>query len=132
MRPVLIVMVSLLLVGCGKHYWGKPGSSFTDFSQDTRECAQEHAMYMSGNKEYGIVSPDLYRACMKSRGWTRQQHQDPPPPGWFRGIEGDEIVRLDALPPQPHLEPVSDLPRCERGATAATARDSQGRWRCRL
>src|SRR5438552_4036829 len=35
---------------------------------------------------------------MRGRGWARAQHQDPPQ-GWFRGIELDEIVALDASKP---------------------------------
>jgi hypothetical protein len=111
-RALIAIAISLSLVGCGKHYWNKPGTSFADFSQDSRECAQENAIYMSGDKSYGIVRPELYRACMRGRGWVRAQHPDPPP-GWFRGIEGDDVVKLDAPPPQPHpalVPPVSNLP----------------------
>src|SRR5207245_8148289 len=90
--PIAVVVVSLFLAGCGKHYWNKPGASFADFSQDSRECAQENAIYTTGSKSYGIVREDLYRACMRGRGWARAQHQDPPQ-GWFRGIEGDDLVK---------------------------------------
>ena len=98
--PIAVVVVSLFLAGCGKHYWNKPGASFADFSQDSRECAQENAIYTTGSRSYGIVREDLYRACMRGRGWARAQHQDPPQ-GWFRGIEGDDLVKLDAPPPPP-------------------------------
>ncbi|OLC32258.1 MAG: hypothetical protein AUH81_16585 [Candidatus Rokubacteria bacterium 13_1_40CM_4_69_5] len=106
-RVAILIVVSLLLAGCGKHYWGKPGAGFPEFSQDNRECAQQHAFLMGGSKDYGIVSPDLYRACLRSRGWTRAQQQDPPPAGWFRGIESDEVVKLDAPPLQPEPAPAS-------------------------
>jgi len=99
-RVLIAVVVSVFLVGCGKHYWNRPGASFADFSQDSQECAQENALYVSGNKAYGMVRPELYQACLKGRGWARAQHPDPPP-GWFRGIESDDVVRLDAPPPQP-------------------------------
>lgn len=129
---VVAVGLGLLVTGCGKHYFGKPGASLTEFSQDSRECAQQHATQMSVDKMYGVVSTDLYRACLKQRGWARAQHPDPPPPGWFRGIEGDdEVVRLDAPPPQPTVGSEPRVPRCERGAVSATTRDSEGRLRCR-
>jgi hypothetical protein len=57
-------------------------------------------MYTSANKSYGIVRLDSYRACLRGHGWARAQVQDPPPPEWFRGIEDDNVVRLDAPPPQ--------------------------------
>src|SRR3989441_12728854 len=66
--PIAVVVVSLFLAGCGKHYWNKPGASFADFSQDSRECAQENAIYTTGSKSYGIVREDLYRACMRGGG----------------------------------------------------------------
>lgn len=109
-RIVIVVIVSLLLAGCGKFYWNKPGASLTEFSQDNQACAREHALYLSGNKDYGIVSRDLYRACMTGRGWKRAQQQQPVPDGWFRGIESDDIVRLGATPAQPPAQPPAASP----------------------
>jgi hypothetical protein len=37
--------------------------------------------------QYGLFLEDIYRACLKIRGWTRAQQQAPPPAGWYRGIE---------------------------------------------
>jgi hypothetical protein len=107
-RALSALVVSLVLVGCGKHYWNRPGASFAEFSQDSRECAKENAIYTSANKAYGIVPAELYRACMRGRGWARAQHPDPPP-GWFRGIEGDELVKLDAPPPEPQVARVPNV-----------------------
>jgi len=59
----LAIVVGLLLVGCGKHYWNKPGGTANDFARDSGECARENALYMSANKDYGIVRTDLYKAC---------------------------------------------------------------------
>ena len=92
-------MAVLLTTGCGKHYWNRPGASQTDFARDSGECARENALYMSGTKDYGIVLEDRYKACLKSRGWVRAQHHGPPP-GWFRGIEGDEAVKFTAPLPE--------------------------------
>src|SRR5436190_18904584 len=96
----LAVVAALLLVGCGKHYWNKPGAGAEDFARDSSECARANAMYMSANKEYGIVLEDAYKSCLKMRGWLRAQRHDPPD-DWFRGIESDDPVRLDgpAVPP---------------------------------
>ena len=102
-------VVLLAVTGCGKHFWNKPGASFDDFSQDSVACAREHAMYSSGDRAYGIVRVDMYRGCLQQRGWVRGQQLEPVPAGWFRGIEDDDPVRLDAAPPQwqPPPAPVS-------------------------
>ena len=89
----LAVVSAVLSTGCGKHYWNKPGASADDFARDSGECARENALYLSGTTDYGIVLEDRYKACLKSRGWIRAQHQEPPR-DWFRGIEGDEVVKL--------------------------------------
>ena len=106
-RTLLWSAVLLVLTGCGKHYWNKPGASFDDFSQDSVGCAREHAMYANSERTYGIVHLDMYRACLRQQGWSRAQQQEPVPYGWFRGIEDDDPVRLDAVPPQPQLAPAA-------------------------
>ena len=90
----LTLLSFLVLTGCGKHYWGKSGASAEDFARDSRECARANALYRDATKEFGTVLQDQYKACLKSRGWERGQKLDPPP-GWYRGIEGDETVRLN-------------------------------------
>ena len=100
-------MVGLLLVGCGKHYWSKPGAS--DFSRESNECARENAVQVSASKDYGIVIADLYKVCLKSRGWIRGRQFEPPPPGWFRGIEDDGPMRFE--PPQPASQPAAPAPQ---------------------
>jgi hypothetical protein len=132
LKALLLGVTAVLLVGCGKFYWGKPGAGIWDFTEDHNQCVQSVAL-TTKNREYGMVPKDLYRACMKGRGWRREQHVEPVTYGWFRGIEDEEVVRIDSLPRQPERASPSDpLPPCERGATITTARDSQGRWRCRL
>jgi hypothetical protein len=69
------------LGGCGLHYWGKTDASQDDFNRDSAACAKE------ASPQYGLFLEDIYRACLKSRGWTRAQQQAPPPAGWYRGIE---------------------------------------------
>jgi hypothetical protein len=97
----LVVVAGLLLVGCGKHYWGKPGASPTDFQRESAECARENAVLMGSNKDYGIVIATLYKNCLRARGWNRAQHFEPPPAGWFRGIEEDGPMRPEASPVAP-------------------------------
>jgi len=96
-----LALVSLFLsTGCGMHYWGKAGASPEDFARDSGECARENALYRDAAKEFGTVLQDQYKACLRNRGWERGQKLDPPPPGWYRGIEGDETVRLNPPPRQ--------------------------------
>lgn len=134
-RVLFLLALIVLLSGCGKHYWSRQGATVNDFARDSQECAQAVAISTSSDKTYGIVKADHYKMCMKSRNWVRDQHPEPVPPGWYRGFEDDEIVKLDALPRQPEVAvptPTSEqLPPCERGSTSNTIRDSQGRLRCR-
>jgi len=118
----LTIMVGLLLVGCGKHYWNRAGAGANDFSRDSGECARQNALDMSANKDYAIIQPDLYKACLKSRGWVRAQHHDLPA-DWFRGIESDEPVKL-APSAQTQPEPRSDLPATPSEVVA----DLVGTW----
>ncbi|PYN86272.1 MAG: hypothetical protein DMD87_17630 [Candidatus Rokuibacteriota bacterium] len=90
----MAVGIGLLLVGCGKHYWNKPGAGPSDFNRDSAECARENSVQMTANKEYGIVIADLYKMCLKSRGWNRAQQLEPSPAEWFRGIEEDGPMRF--------------------------------------
>ena len=102
MKPGLLVLALVpMLVACGKHYWSRPGASLDDFARDSQECARAVAIPTSPNKDYGIVRPEYYRACMKGHGWVRGQHPERVPAGWYRGFEDDDIVKLDSLPPQP-------------------------------
>jgi hypothetical protein len=94
LRFGMAVGIGLLLVGCGKHYWNKPGAGPSDFNRDSAECARENSVQMTANKEYGIVIADLYKICLKSRGWNRAQQFEPPPADWFRGIEEDGPMRF--------------------------------------
>ena len=104
----LAVVAALLLVGCGKHYWNKPGAGAEDFAKDSSECARANAMYMSTNKEYGIVLEDAYKSCLRMRGWNRAQHHEPPA-DWFRGIETEDPVRLDGPVPAAALRSSSSV-----------------------
>lgn len=80
-RALLATACALLLGGCGLHYWSRPGGSAEDFNRDSAACAKE------ATPQYGILVQGTYRGCLRARGWTRAQKQEPVPPGWFRGIE---------------------------------------------
>jgi len=103
-RLGLTFAIGLLLVGCGKHYWNKSGAADSDFNRDSMECARENSVQMTANKDYGLVIADLYKMCLKARGWTRAQQLEPVPTGWYRGIEEDGPMKLA---PPPGQEPVA-------------------------
>jgi hypothetical protein len=127
--PGLTVGIGPLLVGCGKHYWNKPGAGPTDFKRDNAECARENSVQMAANKDYGIVIADLYKMCLKSRGWSRAQQLDPPPDGWFRGIEEDGPMRFEASPPAQPTPPQPPAPRSRvPGVPATVANELLGPW----
>jgi hypothetical protein len=81
-RFALVTVVLLAaLGGCGRHFWNKPGASLEDFNRDSAACAKE------ASPQYGILIEEMYRHCLRARGWSRAQQQEPAPPGWYRGIE---------------------------------------------
>lgn len=80
-RVLAIAGLIAVVSGCGRHYWGKPGAPLDEFNRDSAACARE------ASPAYGIVIEDTYRRCLTSRGWVRAQQIEPPPPGWYRGIE---------------------------------------------
>ena len=84
------VAVSMLVLGisaggCGKFYWGKPGSTAEQFAGDNRECALE-ANRAPGGQVVREVFDKSYRACLTARGYVREQQVNPGA-GWHRGIE---------------------------------------------
>lgn len=81
-RLLVILLLSLAgLSGCGRHYWSKSGGSADEFNRDSAACAKE------ASPQYGILIQDVYRGCLRARGWTRAQQIEPVPTGWYRGIE---------------------------------------------
>jgi len=80
-RARVVALVAATLAGCGLHYWGKPGASLEEFNRDSAACAKD------ASPQYGILIDDIYRACLRARGWKRAQQQEPLPAGWYRGIE---------------------------------------------
>jgi hypothetical protein len=82
---VVAILVLVAVGGC-QHYWSKPEGTKEMFWRDSSECARASAPNPTA-AAHGIVNDQQYRACLAARGWTRKEHLDPPPPGWYRGIE---------------------------------------------
>ena len=80
---VFLVLVMAPLAGC-KFYWTKPGGTAEAFNQDSLECAKESSPTPAAAK-YGIASEKIYKACLQSRGWVRENTTAGD--GKFRGIE---------------------------------------------
>ena len=72
-----------LLGGCTAFFWSKPGATPEQFSSDSQECAKEAAP----TPTYSVMIQDVYRGCLKKRGYIRSKEYQPVPPGYFRGIE---------------------------------------------
>ena len=87
-------------------YWQKPGADLAAFSADNQACARTAGTPLKG-EDLVLVSLDLYRACLKHRGWTRETESNfGTPPGFFRGWEDEGPVSPDAVPQQvPTMEP---------------------------
>jgi hypothetical protein len=48
-----------------------------------------------------LVNLDMYKACLKSRGWTRETGSRwGNPPGYYRGLENEGPLRLTEVPEQ--------------------------------
>jgi hypothetical protein len=80
-RALAVVVLLAGLGGCGPKFWNKPGATLEDFNRDSAACSKE------ATTQYGIFVDDVYRACLHARGWVRASQFEPPPPGWYRGIE---------------------------------------------
>jgi hypothetical protein len=78
----------LALGGCanGPIYWTRPGATPDTFLADHKPCFQTTTM------GYGVGSERAYKACMRSKGWTRVQGtgSEFPKEPHFRGPEGDD------------------------------------------
>jgi len=83
---ILAVALLVGLSGCFRYYWSKPSASAEDFNRDSTQCVQESSPTTPTLKT-GVFVEQLYRACLTAKGWIRDKQQDPPPPGWYRGIE---------------------------------------------
>jgi len=81
-RGPLLLMFTLLLTACGKHYWESPGRGLSEFQTDNGQCIQDA-------KTKYEVSERIYRRCMQAQGWWRIQ-TNYPSYTQFRGPEDEE------------------------------------------
>jgi hypothetical protein len=79
-------LLLMVLAGCAQYYWTKPGGTAEQFTADSGECAREAVPAAPAPGENMLVT-ERYRACLTARGYTRATQLDPPPAGWYRGIE---------------------------------------------
>jgi hypothetical protein len=90
--PVLVSVVLLSTVGCGAHYWQRQGAVVQDFQQDSQLCVSE-----AKAPRLNIEPEQMYRACMRARGWQRVK-AGVPERDQFRGPE--DVADFDN-PPSP-------------------------------
>ena len=72
-----------LLGGCTAFFWSKAGATPEQFISDSQECAKEAAP----TPTYSVMIQDVYRGCLRTRGYVRSKQYQPVPAGYFRGIE---------------------------------------------
>ena len=64
-------------------------------------CARSRWGNPVGAPDIVLVNLDMFKTCMKSRGWQREiGSKYGNPPGYYRGLEGEGPVRLDEIPKQ--------------------------------
>jgi hypothetical protein len=101
LTALLTIAVLSAATGCSRYYWSKAGASPEQFSRDSQECGQRAAAALPPGAAVETVE-QYYRACLFSRGYLRATQFDPPPAGWYRGIEDTEqfaaLARSGAAP----------------------------------
>lgn len=90
--PAFVSAVRFLSVGCGVHYWQRQGPNLQDFEQDSNGCVTEAKV-----PRLGVEPEQMYRVCMRARGWQRVQ-VGVPESTQFRGPE--DVEEFDS-PPSP-------------------------------
>ena len=90
LTPVLLLLLAGALTGCARFYWSKPGAAPEQFSQDNQACVQQTVAALPRGSASVDAARDYYRACLNSRGYVRDKQYEPPPPGFYRGIERNE------------------------------------------
>jgi hypothetical protein len=80
------VLSLLLFTGCGTQmFWERPGATVADFDRDHAACFNE------AKTAYNVGSEQVYKACLRAKGWTRgTTGTGLPDANHFRGIEDDD------------------------------------------
>ena len=98
-RRLVLALCALALGGC-QLYWLKSGADMNAFTADHQACVKA-AGNPVGAPDIVLVNLDMFKACMKSRGWQRETGSKyGNPPGYYRGLEREGPVRLDEIPKQ--------------------------------
>jgi hypothetical protein len=93
-----LALSAVALAGC-QLYWIKRGATTEAFTADHQACVQTAAVPHLNDQV--LVNLDLYRACLRARGWQRETGSTfENPPGYFRGQENEGPVRLGDVPKQ--------------------------------
>ena len=71
---ILVLVTSLL--GCAQYYWSRPSGSGNDFVRESLECARQAAPNPVV-AQYGIVGEEVYRGCLRAKGWVREKQLGP-------------------------------------------------------
>jgi hypothetical protein len=98
----LVLLTGLLttLSGC-QLYWIRPGADMTAFTTDHHACLKTAGHPVDEAKTQVLVNLDVYRACLKARGWSRETGSKfENPPGFFRGLEDEGPVPVGHVPKQ--------------------------------
>jgi hypothetical protein len=65
---VKLLVLLLLLAGCARPVWVKPGATAADFERDKSACTFEAAR--AGDP---ILAAMFLPDCLRGRGWTQQR-----------------------------------------------------------
>jgi hypothetical protein len=89
----------VLLAGC-QLYWIKPGADMAAFTGDHQGCVKTAGVPV-GDGTRVLVNLDLYRACLRTRGWQRETGSSfGNPKGYYRGQENEGPIALTDVPEQ--------------------------------
>ena len=96
----VLVMSGVALGGC-QLYWYKADADFASFTADHQACLRRSGIPIDEDRSRVRVDLDVYRACLKARGWARvERTKNFTEPGYFRGQEKEGPVGLDEPPTQ--------------------------------
>ena len=97
-RWLALGLGSILLTGC-QLYYTRPGADMAAFTADHQACVKTTGVPPGADKV--LVNLDLYRACLRARGWNRETGSKySNPPGFFRGLEHEGPVGVLEVPQQ--------------------------------
>jgi len=65
---------------------GGIGALIVAVNRDSTQCIIESSPTTPTLKT-GVFVEQMYRSCLSAKGWMRDKQYDPPPPGWYRGVE---------------------------------------------